>query len=381
MVSTRVCGTLRLGSNPNRHPTMPLAKKILFASCSAGLGHVRAAEALYFYCQKHFPEIECSHANLADYATGLFNLIAVKGYNFTAKHLPKVYGKLYKWNDDDIIDLKKLNLLIHANAKPFIDLIKEYSPDIIITTHFLIPPLIRRATPHIPVDLVITDYYTSSVWIDDQVRQYFLPCAEASLHLDKNVNFSITGMPLHPDFFETQINSSSWLNSLGVINDQKTILIMAGGAGSVDMAEAVEEIAEKIKNTNLIVVTGKNNKKIYKQIMNKQKKYPKIKVIKFTDKIADLIKLADLVITKPGGMIISECMHLGKPIILVNPIPGQEEKNAEFLEKYNFGASFKPEDGWFKIIMENIDRKMTVAPNNPNEKILRMTMDPRSSRG
>ena len=375
MVSTRVCGTLRLGSNPNRHPTMPLAKKILFASCSGGLGHVRAAEALYFYCQKYFPEIECSHANLADYAGGLFNLIAVRGYNFAVRHLPKVYGKLYEWGDDETIDAKKLNILIQANSKPFIDFINDYSPDIIIATHFFIPPLIRRAKPNIPIDLLVTDYYANSIWENSHVRRYFLPCADTALHLGKNIKFTITGMPLHPDFFEPRAPSSPLLNSLGIANGDKTILMMAGGAGATDIPDAAEKIISGIKNINLVVITGKNNKKNYRQMADKQKKYPQIKIIKFTDKIADLLRHSDLVITKPGGMIVSECAHLGKPMILINPIPGQEEKNAEFLENNGLGVIFRPGDDWIEIITKNIDKKITVPPNNANEKILRMAMN------
>ncbi len=308
------------------------------------MGHVRAAEALYLYCQKFHPEIAAAHIDLSDFSTFLLSASATTGYAYMVRHLPKLFKALYRLADSPIRakGIAKLGPLVRFNARRLFKYIDDLQPDRIICTHFLVAPLLKRYSGKIPIDMVVTDFYANKIWLSPYVRKYFVADEHTKKSLGKNIkNVVVSGLPLHPEFLIKK-DAQKIKQKLGLNNGRPTILLLSGGQGLADTSKAAKEILCSLPETNLIAISGKNNEKLYKKLKTlKNKKQGKYKVIKFTDNIDEWMRAGDLVVTKPGGMTVAECLYLQKPMLLISPIPGQEERNAEFLEEKNYGCRVK----------------------------------------
>lgn len=318
---------------------MTQQKKILFISCSAGAGHVRAAESLHLTCRAKFPHIKSAHIDIMDYSGGLIGKSVVSSYHFLARHLPNIYGLIYQMFDfsssPDV--LNKISALLKINLRRFNKFIKEYQPDQIFCTHFLASAFANQYADKMPIDFLITDYEINRICLAPQIRYFFVPSEEIKnelVGLGKQAFY--TGIPIHPEFLKEK-NIEELKNNWRINNDWPTILILTGGMGLIDPTPFVNEIIKELKQINLIVITGKNNNKIFKTLNKLKPPSINYRVINFTIKIDELMRMADVILTKPGGMSVTEGLFLQKPLLLFLPIPGQEEANVRFVEKHNYG--------------------------------------------
>ncbi|PIT88636.1 MAG: hypothetical protein COU29_02580 [Candidatus Magasanikbacteria bacterium CG10_big_fil_rev_8_21_14_0_10_36_32] len=356
---------------------MSQPKKILFLSCSAGTGHVRAAEALYLTCRTKYPQIKSAHIDIMDYSGGLFGKSITSSYHFLARHLPNIYGLLYQMFDfsksPDV--LNKISLLLKINLRKFNKFIKEYQPDQIFCTHFLASAFANQYADKIPIDFLITDYEINKVCLAPQIRYFFTPSNDICDELKQMGRQAFyTGIPIHPEFLKEK-NINELKNKWRINNDWPTILILTGGIGLIDPVPFVKEIINDFKNINLIIVVGKNNKKIFKELNKFQLNSINYRVITYTTKIDELMRLADVILTKPGGLSVTETLFLQKPALLSMPIPGQEEANVRFVEKNNYGRQI-PELNKITDALQEIIRRPDIftKPNLSklvNEKILK----------
>ncbi|MCX6781756.1 MAG: glycosyltransferase [Candidatus Magasanikbacteria bacterium] len=358
---------------------MTTPKKILFVSCSAGAGHKRAAEALRLTCAKIYPDIEARHIDLIDYSNGLVKKTA-SSYHFLAKHLPDVYGLLYDGSDSTIAAkfLNYFSSIFQINTKKLRRFVKQYNPDRIICTHFLASPFLKSFAETTPLDMLITDYELNKVVLDPKIRYFFAPekgIADEISALGRQAY--ATGIPIHPQFFE-QKNFNQTLNDFGLNIDIPTVLVMSGGTGLADTTSLVKKVLKNQQKMNLLVISGKNNRQLYGKLSRlTAPSNINYKIVDFTERIDELMKTADLIITKPGGLTITECMHLAKPLLLVSPIPGQEEANIRFLEKNNYGRLVADHNEITNLIdlVLNGTLKFTspVLPVNAAETILQLS--------
>jgi processive 1,2-diacylglycerol beta-glucosyltransferase len=319
---------------------MNTPKKILFVSCSAGAGHKRAAEALRLTCLKKHPETTATHIDLIDYSDWLIKKSVGSGYHFLARHLPEVYGLLYE-GSDSTSSAKFLNYfssVLKINTRKLRQFVEDFGPDRIVCTHFLAAPFLKSFAEKVPIDMIITDYELNRVVLDPRVRYFFAPNEYISRQISRDGRQSFpTGIPLHPEFSKQKDNTQVRLD-LGLVPGSPVILVMAGGTGIIDSSRIVEEILAGISGINLIAISGNKNRPLFTKLnripANSHNKYI---VIEFSEKIDELMRVADIIVTKPGGLTITECLHLGKPILMVQPVPGQEEANVRFVESNNFG--------------------------------------------
>lgn len=356
---------------------MPQPKKILFISCSAGAGHVRAAEALHLTCRTKYPQIKSAHIDIMDYSGGFFGKGITSSYHFLARHLPIIYGLLYQLFDFSKSPeiLNKISLLLKINLRKFNKFIREYQPDQIFCTHFLASAFANQYADKIPIDFLITDYEINRVCLAPQIRYFFVPSEEIKNELVALHKEAIyTGIPVHPEFLKEK-NIDELKDNWRINNDWPTILILTGGTGLIDPVPFVREIINNLKKINLIVVSGKNNKKIFKELNKFKPTSINYRVIAFTAKIDELMRLTDVILTKPGGLSVTETLFLQKPVLLSLPIPGQEEANVRFVEKNNYGRQI-PELNKIAGALEEIIRRpdIFVKPNLPKfsaEEILK----------
>ena len=356
---------------------MPQPKKILFISCSAGAGHVRAAEALLLTCRAKYPQIKSAHIDIMDYSGGLFGKSITSSYHFLARHLPNIYGLLYQMFDfsksPDV--LNKISSLLKINLRKLNKFIREYQPDQIFCTHFLASAFANQYADKIPTDFLITDYEINRICLAPQIRYFFVPSEEIKnelVGLGKQAFF--TGIPIHPEFLKEK-NVEELKNNWRINNGWPTILILTGGMGLIDPVPFAKEIIDNLKKINLIVVAGKNNKKTLKELGELKSTSINYRIITFTAKIDELMRLADVILTKPGGLSVTETLFLQKPVLLSLPIPGQEEANVRFVEKNNSGRQI-PELNKIAGALQEIIRRPDVfmKPNLPKlsaEEILK----------
>lgn len=317
--------------------------KTLIISCSSGLGHVRAAEALFLHAKAKDPNRQIEHIDLAKFSSPLISFPATTGYTFLARHLPRVFKTLYDFSDSPFraAGLEKLAPLARLNAPRLLKYVSEFAPDRIICTHFLAAPMLKKFQKNIPIDMVITDYYANKIWFSPFVRRYFAAHEHTREGAPEEASkMIISGLPLHPKFLKEK-NIEEIKTKLNIPAGRPTILLLAGGDGLIDSSHIASQILSGADNLNLIAIAGKTNQKIYEKLNRLPPGNNHFQVIKFTEDIDELMRIADIVISKPGGLTVNECLYLGKPLLMINPIPGQEESNADFVEKNNYGARLR----------------------------------------
>ncbi len=339
-----------MGSTPIGHPNMPKidhrpeagsrlgGKKLLIVSCSTGSGHFRAAEALRLFCQKLYPEVQVQHIDLADYLSGFARAFAVSVYDVAINDVPKVF-KFFYFLTDRPFSQKILGVLrpfFRFGAISFFKKIKDYQPDYILSTQFT-PQLILPKNFSIPIDTVITDYHAHQVWLAPNVRNFFVACEEEKNELEKlGLKSTVSGIPLHPRFFTVK-DTSELKKELNITNDWPIILMMPISRGEISAKEAVTTIFSYNKNVNVVAISGKNNQKIWCELEAiKDSGQKNFIIIKNTSHIDEWMRVADIIVSKAGGLTVSEVMYLQKPLIIINPIPGQEDYNTAYMEKNHF---------------------------------------------
>lgn len=247
--------------------------------------------------------------------------------------------------------------------------VAAFKPDVIISTIFLSPSFLSKQFSKIPKYTIITDFGFHRVWYHPNVTGYFVSntaVAAALKKIDPQVKTFVTGIPVPLALYKHHENDAS----SQVTKDEKPkILLLAGGTGLMRADHYVEALLSQAAKWSITVVCGDNEilvKKVH-EVANTQAN--SIEIIGWTDKLSEYIKKSDVIISKPGGLTSSECLAAGKPMILVSPIPGQEEANANFLVAENRAVLVeKPDDlpGAVISMLLTMDKKnRTIFPARP----------------
>ena len=327
-------------------------KKLMLFSVSAGAGHVRAAEALRDWANVAYPDLDVIHIDVMELVPEVFRKLYAQSYLQLVEHQPSVWGYIYKAADKERSDSKtnKLKIAIERlNTQKFKDWIKVMKPDYIICTHFLpaelLSRMIRKKTFDKPVWVVVTDYDIHSFWVHGLMTGYFVATDEVGVRLTQRgvqpKKIKVTGIPVAPEF--SRMTQRKWCaGALGIDPAKFTVVVMSGGLGLGGNEELVERIARISKDIQILAMSGKNAELLrsYKEIA---KSYPgQVFPQGFVKDMEVILGASDIAITKPGGLTSSECLAKGLPMILVSPIPGQEERNSDFLLEH--GAALKAID-------------------------------------
>jgi len=311
--------------------------KILIASVRTGSGHVKAAEALQAAFQKLAPTVEAVHVDVIDWVKPAFRRLYLDGYRIAVNRAPKIWGGLYRFSDRKPSAMNVSRAQKRA-AGPFFQHLKQFRPDLILATHFLVPQLLAASAGDFPspppVESVITDYEVHQFWVSGAVSRYYVAHEGMVPDLRRRgvpaSHVMVTGIPVHPRFSESVLPSSIFRN-LDIDPLKPVILMLAGGLGLNKLEEAVENLLSLPGNAQIVTVAGRND--ALKKRLDALRTSSTVKLVNlgYVDNMHEILGISDIVITKPGGLTVSECLAKKKLMILISPIPGQEEKNAEFL--------------------------------------------------
>ncbi len=327
--------------------------KILVLSVSAGAGHVRAGQALQASSERYFPNVTTIHTDVMELVPRLFRKIYSDSYIKVVEKYPALWGYLYDKTDQEDADSPFNHFrsaLETLNTGKLVRYLKETDPDMVICTHFLpahiLSDRIKKSKFRKPVWVVVTDFDVHALWIVPNMKGYFAAHDEVAWRMavrgvPRNL-ISVSGIPIMPRFSD-QHSRSECAVRFGMENDKLTILMMSGGAGIGGIETLAAELLRHNEEFQLITLAGKN-KALLAALEGLAKEYPgRLFPLGFTSEVEQIMAMADLVITKPGGLTTSECLAMGLPMIIVSPIPGQEERNADFLLEN--GAALKAYDG------------------------------------
>lgn len=307
--------------------------KVMIFSASTGHGHNQAADCLK-------KELEASGYSvrivepLKKEESWIMEALIDDGYHILATRLPKMYGKLYKITYNEFLNKNVKRILNRAMDSVIEQLIQEYKPDLLITTHPLhvgvVSYLKASGRLNLPFISLVTDYMAHQFYVNSFVDAYIVgsPYTKDTL-TEKGVpenKIHIFGIPVREEFRQPRLVRN---------NDVFTLLIMGGSMGIPYIRKCLKTLMENRHHLRILVVCGSNRKlwtdlaKKYEGTFNDKD----VVIYGFTSNIYDLMDQSDVIITKPGGLTASEAINKNIPIIIPFFIPGQEEENTEILVK------------------------------------------------
>ncbi|MQR00937.1 MGDG synthase family glycosyltransferase [Glaciimonas soli] len=326
-------------------------RKILILSVSAGSGHMRAAEAIKAYATE-FPDVEAVHLDAMDYVSSGFRSIYTDFYLHLVNRHPAVWGYVYQKSDNALpsATMQKLRRAMERlSTRALRAAINDHAPEAIICTHFLPAEMLAREIANLrmtcPVWVQVTDFDLHSMWLQPHMQGYFAASEEIAFRMaSKGVNpaaIHISGIPIMPAFAQP-LDRAHCAATFGLDARRPIVLMMSGGAGIGGVDKTVQRLLSMDGNFQLLAVAGKNVE-LLANLQQIADKHPhRLRALGFTQQIEQLMACADLAITKPGGLTTSECLAMGVPMIIHSPIPGQEERNADYLLEQ--GAALKAVD-------------------------------------
>lgn len=316
-------------------------KKILLLSVSAGAGHMRAAEAIRAFADTHPAGIEATHLDVMDFVSAGFRKLYTDLYIKLVSSQPALWGYLYQKTDEaapSALSQKIRRAVERLNCRPLLAEIKRQRPDAIICTHFLPAELLSRelgkGRVDVPVWVQVTDFDLHSMWIVPNMRGYFAANEEIAWRMRERglpaEAVHVSGIPVMPAFGKP-LDRAACAAEFGIDPQRKTFMMMSGGAGLGGLDTLAERLLAMDGDFQLIALAGKNQAMLEALQRVAQRHPGRLFPQGFTHQVERLMACADLVITKPGGLTTSECLAMQLPMIVNSPIPGQEERNADFL--------------------------------------------------
>ena len=318
------------------------AQRVLILSASAGAGHVRAAQALEQAFRQSGTVREIRHVDVLQHTSALFRRIYGQGYLDLVSHAPEVLGWLYDYLDRPWKH-ERLRLAFESlNARPFVKLLTASRPYWVVCTHFLPAEIVAwlRARERLETRqaVVVTDFDVHAMWLVRHVERYFVALEETRVHLERlgipADRITVSGIPIDPVFAEPKEARAMRLQH-GLDPDRTTVLVSAGGFGVGPVAHLVRSLQELRHPSQVVVICGRGadlRRRVRRLVAAVPAGSPvAFRVVGYTRAMDEYMAAADLLVGKPGGLTTSEALAKGLPMVIVNPIPGQEEWNADHL--------------------------------------------------
>ena len=315
-------------------------ERVLILSASAG--HIRAAQAV----EKAFLQLkaakELRNIDTLDYTNKLFQKLYSKAYIELVDKAPDVLGWLYDHFDKPWKNQKERLAFDKLNTGPFIKMIKDYQPELAVCTHFLPAEIIswlkqkKRLATHQAI--IVTDFDVHAMWLCQHYEHYFVAMEETKAHMQElgipAEKITVSGIPIDPIFAQHK-DKAEMRKKHGLDADLPAILISAGGFGVGPMEMLIESL-KKLKNkVQVIAICGRNEelkKRLETACGQLPANYPvKIFPVGYTTEMDEYMSAADLLLGKPCGLTTSEALAKELPLVIVNPIQGQEERNSDHL--------------------------------------------------
>lgn len=322
---------------------MKTKPRVLLLSATSGAGHVRAAQAL----EKAFlarGDCTVEHIDALRYVSKLFQRVYDKAYISMVRRAPELMGLLYERTDQPWRRMRPRLALDRLNTGPMIRLLKRVQPDLCVATHFLPAEIIawliakKRLRAHNAI--VVTDYDVHAMWLCRTVDCYYVANQEAAEYLAHiavpHEKLRVTGIPIDP-LFAVAASREEARKHLGLDAAAMMILISAGGYGVGPVEQLVKDLLELQRPWQIVAIAGKAEKtrkrleELAKDAGKLSSGAARLFAVGFTTDMDKYMAAADLMVGKAGGLTTSEALARALPMALIEPIPGQEERNADHL--------------------------------------------------
>jgi processive 1,2-diacylglycerol beta-glucosyltransferase len=320
-----------------------MAPRVLVLSASVGAGHLRAAEAVEAALRQAHPDATVRNLDVLEMTNALFRRVYSKFYLDLVNKVPHVLGYFYDLMDQPSRSgnyrSDRLRLAVEKlNLRPFMKYLRGEPWDLVINTHFLpaeiIAALRTKEGITLPQVTVTTDFDTHRLWFNQPCERYFTATEEGALYLQhwgvpaKDV--FATGIPIHP-VFSTPKDRAACRAKHGLAEDRPVVLQLSGGFGVGPIEKLFQALLQVRRPLQLVTITGRNET-LKEELgrINVPERHC-VKIMGYTREIDELMSAADLVVTKPGGLTTSEVLARGAIMVIVNPIPGQESRNSDYL--------------------------------------------------
>ena len=315
-----------------------MGKRVLILSASVGSGHVKAANALA-EAMRSLPDVEevlCDDS--LDHTNVLHRQFYSKLYTKLSAMLPEFLGWWYETSDDPWVADKGRLAIDLPQALPLINLVKEFRPDIILCTHFMpagvISWLIGNGRLDARLGIVVTDYHFHAFWITRAFNWYFVAQEEDKIHMEAlglpSDRIEVTGIPVDPVFAQP-VDAAAVLTRHGFKPGRPTLLVAGGALGVSPATAVVRQLLQLDRDFQAFIVCGRNEE-MQAEIQGLVQSRPDdFRVLGYTPEMADLMGAATILLSKPGGMTTAEALSRGLPMVILDPIGGQEERNADVL--------------------------------------------------
>ncbi|QDR80476.1 Processive diacylglycerol beta-glucosyltransferase [Sporomusa termitida] len=311
--------------------------RVLFMSAPIGAGHFKAAQSVSQLLRLHH-SCHTELCSIFDFCHPFIGRTVLKGYLQILATFPQAYGAMYGWGNQSRLALLGRELVSQLFARRMVAYIKQFQPSVIVCTHAtpagLVAWLKKKGLITVPAAAIITDFVAHRLWVYPEFEHYFVAHPAMADYLSQQgilpQSIVVTGIPVS-ECFSQPGNKEQILAELKLSPGRKTILIMGGGAGVLPMAEILAVCDQLDRPVQIIAVAGKNQL-LYRRLAQMQatSRQP-VRVFGFVDNVHELMRAADVLISKPGGMSSAEALTMGVPLVIYRPIPGQEEANTRYL--------------------------------------------------
>ena len=340
-------------------------KKVIIFYASYGGGHLSAARSIKENMETNYEDIDVKLIDCMEYVNKTVNKITTKAYSEMAKKAPKTWGRVY-WKSQkgplaqiSTTSNKILSIKLYK-------LLKDFEPNLIVSTHpfgsQMCAYLKKHGKLNAKIATVMTDYAPHDQWLvfNKYVDYYFVSHDGMKKELHEkgipNEKIFATGIPLSNKFL-LKYDKPTILKSFGLSPDKKTVLFFGGGEfglGKTQTFKIFKSFVECPENIQIVAISGKNPKmkEAFENLVESLNKKDSVKILEYTNQVPELMSISDLVVTKPGGLTTTESLASGLPIVVINPIPGQEEENASYLEKNKVAIWLKKDDNVEAILKD-----------------------------
>lgn len=338
-------------------------KKVLLFYGSYGGGHLSAAKSLKEYIEKMYPDTEMKLVDCIEYINHFVNKLTTTAYSEMAKKAPWAWKKVYYSAEKGLLS-KVSNFSNHLMASKLLKCIEEFKPDIIISTHpfssQMCTILKEKGKLTCKIATVMTDFHIHNQWIigSDEMDYYFVSNAQMKEDMcQKGVDgfkIFVTGIPFSQRFLQNY-DKDLILNEFHLEPNLFTILFFAGGEfglGKTKTFEIFKTLVANFPDIQVIAIAGRNKemKELFTSCVAEYHKERSVCVLDYTKQVPELMNISNFVITKPGGLTTTESLISGLPMLIINPIPGQEEQNAAFLEQSGAAVWLKKDDNIAEVL-------------------------------
>ena len=334
--------------------------KILIFTASTGGSHKRAAAALEAKIHSVSPQTTVKVVDAMKSIGKVYDKTVCGGYHFMATKIPKVYGECYKITDRKTLMYKAVTRSNTLMSDRLLKEINSFKPDALIICHPFVTTMVSRLKRKGKTDVkaisIITDYDAHRTYIGPYIDAYIV--AEPQMcdklvdtyGVDKAIVYPY-GIPIF-DCFTAPYSKEDICKREHLDPNVPTVLLMAGSFGVNDVLDFYTDLAKKGKNMQFIVITG-HNKKLYEKLekeISKLETEKNTKLLYFVNNVEDYMHISDIIVTKPGGLTVTESLACKLPLAIYSAFPGQERENADFLVSADAAVMLDKNNGANQII-------------------------------